>query len=58
VRLRARPDTRAPAVGTIPGGRSVVVRDVEMRGGEAWYRIKGRGVPATAWLRGDLLEGG
>ena len=58
VRLRARPDARAPAVGTIPGGREVVVRDVEMRGGEAWYRIKGRGVPATAWLRGDLLEGG
>ena len=58
VRLRARPDAHAPAVGTIPGGREVVVRDVEMHGGEAWYRVKGRGVPATAWLRGDLLEGG
>ena len=34
------------------------MRDVEMHGGEAWYRVKGRGVPAAAWLRGDLLEGG
>jgi hypothetical protein len=39
-------------------GRTVVVQQASERNGEMWYRVRGRGVPANAWIRGDLLQGG
>jgi hypothetical protein len=36
----------------------VVVQQSSRQGGQVWYKIRGRGVPANAWIRGDLLQGG
>ena len=58
VNLRGAPSASARVIGRLPGGRTVVVQQSSERNGEMWYRVRGRGVPANAWIRGDLLQGG
>ena len=58
VNLRGAPSASAKVIGRLPGGRTVVVQQGSERNGEMWYRVRGRGVPANAWIRGDLLRGG
>ncbi len=57
VNLRGAPNASARVVAKLPGGRTVVVQQVSEHGGQTWYRVRGRGVPANAWVRGDLLLG-
>lgn len=58
VNLRGGPSVKARVIGRLPGGRAVVVQQISERDGQTWYRVRGRGVPANAWVRGDMLLGG
>lgn len=58
ITMRATPDAGGRVIGRIPGGRSVTIDRAVERGGQMWYRIRGIGVPAGAWVRGDMLRGG